>query len=72
MTIEELKEKQEKITNSIYQGQMRSYTNHHLTNLSIEYAISVLEEILKTEKKENLFLHDVAIKKKKELQSLIK
>lgn len=47
MTIEQLQIKQDKITNGIYQGQMRSYTNHHLTNLSIEYAISVIQDLRK-------------------------
>ena len=45
MTIDELKDKQERITHSIYKGQMRSYTNSQLTNLSIQYALEELQHV---------------------------
>ena len=43
-----------------------------MADVTILYAIYVLEGVLKKEKKENKFLHDIVIEKKKELQSLIK
>lgn len=45
MTLQELKDKQEKIIDGVYKGQMRSYTKLHLTNLTIQYAIEILEDM---------------------------
>jgi hypothetical protein len=41
------------------------------TAISIEYAISVLEEMLKVEKRDNRYLHDLAKDKIKELKSIL-
>lgn len=71
MTIEQLQEKQDKITNGIYQGQMRSYTNQHLTNLSIEYAIGILEEV-KNNKTQGIITDESVYQKIHDLKSLLK
>jgi len=42
------------------------------TKLSIEYAISVLEELLKAEDRHDVFLHDITKAKVKELKLLLK
>ena len=55
---------------NIYMERGGQESSQH-ANLSIQYAIEILEHLLKKEKKENIFLHDIVVKKTEALKKIL-